>query len=317
MALIRPLATAFLQRGSLMWSPSKLLPLPIVRATPLRSCLSVANAGSTFGACGLGGLGTNDTNDFLSGIGNFGLPVLGQVPIMPHFPARAVAAPAMPPAQQAQADIRALNNFNQFIAEIPSAGAPLAADAPAPPPDFIHGQQFDVARLYEAPAVGNTRPHRKYQSAFILFMEFVMGCPINPQQTFPPNFLKQIKPHHVKDYLTKRAFGRVDADLDRDEPKEHRSSTLEGDKRAISHYMPLNIPWDGTKGNPTRDRSVNNVINKVKVMECLGRGLPSQAVREFEDCEFVGIIDILRGFGDFVKSILTVTMMVLQLHICV
>ena len=132
----------------------------------------------------------------------------------------------------------------------------------------------------------------------------------------PFQLLKRIKPHHVKDYLTKRAHGRVDADLDRDEPKEHRSSTLEGDKRAILHYMPLNIPWDGTKGNPTRDHSVNSVINKVKVMECLGRGLPSQAVREFEDCEFVGIIDILRGFGDFVKSILTVTMMVLQFHIC-
>ena len=91
---------------------------------------------------------------------------------------------------------------------------------------------------------------------------------------------------------------------------------LEADTHAISHYMPLDLPWDGRKGNPTRDRMVNTVIQKVKDMECLHRGAPSQATREFEDAEYRSVIDILKGFGDFVKALLTVNMFVLQFNLC-
>ena len=79
--------------------------------------------------------------------------------------------------------------------------------------------------------------------------------------------------------------------------------------------MPSPIPWNGTTGNPTKCKMVNNVIAQVRRAESQGKGRESKTVRELEDKEFRTAMDVLRGLCKFILSVLMVTMAVLQFNL--
>ena len=126
----------------------------------------------------------------------------------------------------------------------------------------------------------------QHQSYFVAFMSWFHGgveCPRD--ERFTKDEVLEIQPEDVCRWFRDEAHGDPEPNH---EPTTLllRSSTLEQRKKAISHYMPAKHPHVNGAGNPTRHSSVNNIISKVKRLECRGLGVDSQAKRPLREPEF-------------------------------
>ena len=88
--------------------------------------------------------------------------------------------------------------------------------------------------------------------------------------------LLQLRPEHIRDFLSFKASGKVRVNWN-DESKEKlgqfRSSSMIFTKNALSFFMPNNLPcWCNNEGNPTKSRIVCDLIERVKRIEARGAG---------------------------------------------
>jgi hypothetical protein len=192
--------------------------------------------------------------------------------------------------------------------------APTPAPAVLPPNLGVLG-----AAGIQLPAgpVATARPvHFEYHRSILDLMEFTLKQKYAKDQQFSPALLMQLRPHHIVKWMHWKAFKREEVDYNNN---DHRSlyfhaSSLEAAKRAISHYMPMDVPWnDATQtGNPTRHRTVHKVLKRVRELECKGLGAKNRTVCDLTEREFCTVIELLQGAFDYFKSILCVTYMVLK-----
>jgi hypothetical protein len=104
--------------------------------------------------------------------------------------------------------------------------------------------------------------------------------------------LEKLTDQDIMRYLNHKAYGMAVPD-DSSFPILARSSTLQYHKKAISYYMPQKrVVWDEIRkeGNPTKSKSVNEMINKVQKHEVQGEGVESQARRALEWDEYINIL---------------------------
>ena len=165
--------------------------------------------------------------------------------------------------------------------------------------------------LPAAPQAQAHQCHYMYHRSFVKFMSYLhKKNPPYPKMTrFHPNVLTPIKPHHIVEWLQFRAYGftPVDYKNPNHKPTKLRAHSIEFDKKAISHYMPSTAPWNGTSGNPTRSKEVNDVIKKVKLAQVRGQGVTSKATRDLTIREYQDLIlifymeqeDLLKAFRRF------------------
>jgi hypothetical protein len=136
-----------------------------------------------------------------------------------------------------------------------------------------------------------TDTHETYHRVLVKFLKVM----------FPAlTILLQIKPSHVRRFLSLKVFGKEEYGPD-DKSTEGRANSIEFDKKALSYFMPRNkIAWDDLTqmGNPTRSTEVNELIEHVKTLEGRGRGKKSQARREITLHEFTMLVGALRKMAE-------------------
>jgi hypothetical protein len=166
------------------------------------------------------------------------------------------------------------------------------------------------------------RPEYKhYLLHFMSFLHNRLPDPYPKETTFTKEQLLAVQPHHVRKWLNLRAYGLTD-------PAEHlaatgcRSSSLMTAKHALSFYMPnKHVPWieglggNSNGGNPTRHRSVSEVIKKVKKKECRGQGKPANDKRAYNKAEFYKVLELFRAETDWDHQYKFSTMALLAYHL--
>jgi hypothetical protein len=96
--------------------------------------------------------------------------------------------------------------------------------------------------------------------------------------------LLELTPEVIKRWLAQLAYGKEEYVVGNDMPIHMRDSTLEQAKKAVSCFMPYNMPnWCNGQGNPTKHTSVANVINDVKKSEVRREGVASKAKRPLSE----------------------------------
>ena len=117
--------------------------------------------------------------------------------------------------------------------------------------------------------------------------------------TFSREELLELKPHHIHNWLAKRAFHKVDYNIEAgDRPIHARSSAIEFAKKAVSFFMPDNNPqWCNGHGNPTKHKMHRTLIDVIKKMEVRGEGAPSCVKRPLTLPEFIKQLEMIRAVG--------------------
>jgi hypothetical protein len=109
----------------------------------------------------------------------------------------------------------------------------------------------------------------------------------------------QIQPGHVRDYLAYKAFGKANYDYaNGDHPTNYRSSSLENVKKALSYFMPEQVPYINGQGNLTKSKIVSDVIKFAQLCEVRGEGAPSQAKRALTQAGFRKEMELLAAHKD-------------------
>ena len=131
-----------------------------------------------------------------------------------------------------------------------------------------------------------------YLNNFLEFMSFVDNKTYTREDTaqFTKEKLLSIKPKHVLAFLTHKAFGTTKRKQE-DRPVHARSNHIKNMKMKISYFMPNGSPWvdlpDGKcHGNPTRHKSINQLIGDIVKFEIRGEGSEARDVRDMTLPEF-------------------------------
>jgi hypothetical protein len=146
-----------------------------------------------------------------------------------------------------------------------------------------------------------------YKPYLLHFMSFLHNRIPNPypkETIFTKNELLAVQPHHVRRWMNLRAYGLTDPS-DNLAATGCRSNSLLKAKQAISFYMPnKHVPWidgdgSGGRGNPTRHRSISELVQKVKKKECRGQGVKANDKRAYNRAEFYKVLELFRNENDW------------------
>ena len=173
----------------------------------------------------------------------------------------------------------------ELMTPLPSDNAPPAAAAAA----FHIDEEWIMPR------------NVKYEPYIRHVMTFVHGRNTTyPLDTiFTRAQLLELKPQHIRDFMAKKAYKKVEfSHEDGDRPIHARSSSLEQVKKGVSFFMPNNHPhWCNGQGNPTKSEVLTKLINDIKLMEVRGEGAPTKAKRAFSAAEFIKELEMMRRHG--------------------
>ena len=99
--------------------------------------------------------------------------------------------------------------------------------------------------------------------------------------------LLELRPIDLVHYFEFLAYGTENVQAGA-KPTGKRSNSLLAYKRSISYYMPLRSDYDvfSNRGNPTKAKSVNTFIKKIKQFEARNLGAKSQVKRAYTVDEF-------------------------------
>lgn len=196
--------------------------------------------------------------------------------------------------------------LEEMMATQATAAASVAAVATA---DNVGASVDDVTPIaydttttaYTANASWSMRRNEKYENYLCHFMGYVhqKGGRYSKGTTFTREQLLQIRPQHLLDWLSMKAFGKTNYSIEGgDRPMSARSSTLEQNKKGVSFFMihPDNN-WMNGQGNPTKHNSLRKIIDDVKLCEVRGEGSPSNAKRAMTLEEFKKELEMLREHG--------------------
>jgi len=115
-----------------------------------------------------------------------------------------------------------------------------------------------------------------YEKQLRLLMQYFdrRDEPYESDTTFTREHLLELKPEDIAGWLTKKAYGTDNPDIDNgDRPIHCYASTLECSKRAVSYFMPnKDLAWCDGQGDPTKSSLTSKLINDVKRFEARGEG---------------------------------------------
>lgn len=136
----------------------------------------------------------------------------------------------------------------------------------------------------------------RQQEQFNNFWQFYTGETLPPGGYAPTQTqLLGVQPTDVARFLTHKAYGTVSPVADSQAIQRH--TTLNTYKSAISTVMPRRLQqWDpvSNTGNPTHSQEVNDVISAVERLQTQGRGIRSQARRDFKFAEVLSLLTAAR-----------------------
>lgn len=144
---------------------------------------------------------------------------------------------------------------------------------------------------------------RKHQPYMVNFMSFVQGRlddPLPKDSVFSKEELLAITPSLIRQWLNFRSYG--DPFPGPNDPATHcRASSLRKAKAGVSHFMPnRHADWlEGIGGNPTRHRSVTDLIRRVERKEIRGQGVKANDKRPYRKAEFMKVLDLFRSAPGF------------------
>ena len=159
-----------------------------------------------------------------------------------------------------------------------------------------------------------------YVSPFLEFMSFIDSKEYTRRDI--PQFTKakllSLQPKHVLAFLTHKAFGKTKRKQE-DRPVHARSNHIKNMKMKISHFMPNGSPWvdlpDGNgHGNPTRHKSINQLIGDIVKFEIRGEGSEAKDVRDMTLPEFTKELELLREENDPICRFRNTLMGIYSLH---
>eukprot|EP00944_MAST-04C_sp_MAST-4C-sp1_P001285 g1285.t1 len=104
--------------------------------------------------------------------------------------------------------------------------------------------------------------------------------------------LKNITPDHIVRWFNRLAFG-TETPSENQKPTGCRANTLYSYKKELSYYMIETTPhWNhqSQSGNPTKDKSVNDLLKRIKKAECRGAGKDSRTSQAFTRLEILSIL---------------------------
>ena len=104
--------------------------------------------------------------------------------------------------------------------------------------------------------------------------------------------LKTIKPDDIVGWFNYLAYG-TETPTENQKPTGCRANTLYSHKKKLSYYMIETAPhWNhqAQTGNPTKDKSVNDLLKKIKKAECRGTGKDSRTSEAFSRAEFQSVV---------------------------
>jgi hypothetical protein len=147
--------------------------------------------------------------------------------------------------------------------------------------------------------------YRPYLLHLMSFIDNRLDNRYPKDTTFSKERLLSIQPRQIRRWMNLRAYGTVNPGED-DIVTGCRSSSLLKAKQAISWYMPnKHVAWiDGhggnvSCGNPTRHRSISELIKKVKKKECRGQGVKANDKRAYSKEEFYKVLELFRDESDW------------------
>ena len=112
--------------------------------------------------------------------------------------------------------------------------------------------------------------HQKYEANLRSLMSFVHRLPKESPYLKGKTFLKEqlleLRPEHIRDWLSMKAFGKVEWRYeDGDRPTFYRSTSMEVSKKSVSYFMPNKHPqWCNGQGNPLKSELITGLIQFVK-----------------------------------------------------
>lgn len=203
-------------------------------------------------------------------------------------------------------DVAAITNTSPGATETTAAGdesIPMANNEIMPPLPTIPPLSPTVnnAHVYDLHDEWTMPRHENYEYFLRPFFQYVhrRDQPYPKGTIFSKGQLLQIQPGHVRDYLAYKAFGKANYDYaNGDRPTNCRSSSLENVKKALSYFMPEQVPYINGQGNPTKSKIVSDVIKFVQLCEVRGEGAPSQAKRALTQAEFRKEMELLAAHKD-------------------
>jgi len=121
------------------------------------------------------------------------------------------------------------------------------------------------------------------------------------KKTFTKAELLTLRPVDIKRWLSMRAFGIPNPNLQTDTPDNERSSSLCKAKSGVSVFMPnQHLGWiDGRGGNPTIHKMVQQFIKDVVALETKGLGKKPNDKRPYRQAEWDKVLEMLRRDDDF------------------
>jgi hypothetical protein len=150
--------------------------------------------------------------------------------------------------------------------------------------------------------------NREYKGYLVHFMSFLHNRLVDKypnDAVFSKEELLAIQPHHIRKWMNLRAYGMINPP-DNAIVLNFRSNSLLKAKQAISFFMPnKHVPWlDGSNGhpsggNPTRHKSISDLIKKVKKKECRGQGRKANDKRAYSRAEFNKVLELFREQDDW------------------
>ena len=112
--------------------------------------------------------------------------------------------------------------------------------------------------------------------------------------------LKAIKPDDIVNWFNHLAYGKENP-AENEKPQFARANTLYSNKKKLSYYMINRSPhWnhEAQTGNPTKDKSVNDLLKKIKKFECRGTGKQSLSSQAFNRPEMILITNGAQDLQD-------------------
>ena len=137
---------------------------------------------------------------------------------------------------------------------------------------------------------------QKYKGYTVDFMSFVEGIsdePFPEGTTFNMQQLLSIVPSQVRQWLNFKAYG--DPFPPDDAIPLMRAGSVDKCKSGISFYMPnKHVAWvEGHGGNPTRHRSLTELLAKIETMEARGLGVDGKDMRDYSKDEWYKVLELL------------------------
>ena len=144
--------------------------------------------------------------------------------------------------------------------------------------------------------------NRKYKGYIVEFMSYVDGRTHDPfpeDTEFTKEQLLRILPSHVRQWLNLKAYG--DPFPPDDALPLMRAGSLDKCKSGISFYMPnKHVAWiEGRGGNPTKHRSLTELLTKIETMEARGPGVEGKDVREYSSEEWYKVLELLDRYQGY------------------